>query len=82
MLLPSLNETELRQRATAIRKRALTNQEERSLDTLYIALGLATWQATDGGRPAPAEATTHLPTAFHVLHVIAMAHEEPLTMQN
>ena len=31
-------------------KRATSNYEERGLDTLFLALGLATWTARDGGR--------------------------------
>jgi len=34
-----------------ISRRARSNQEERGLETLYLALGLATWPAADGGRP-------------------------------
>lgn len=34
-----------------IRKRALANQEERGLETLYLALGIATWPASDDGKP-------------------------------
>jgi very-short-patch-repair endonuclease len=35
-----------------IRRRALENIEERGLETLFIAAGLASWPAEDGGRPA------------------------------
>ncbi len=35
-------------------KRALANFEERGLDTLFLALGLATWPMADGGRPPSA----------------------------
>jgi hypothetical protein len=34
-----------------IRKRAIVNQEERGLDTLFLALGMASWPASDDGRP-------------------------------
>ncbi|MGH8636145.1 MAG: AAA domain-containing protein, partial [Burkholderiales bacterium] len=34
-----------------IRKRALINQEERGLDTMFLALGTASWPASDDGRP-------------------------------
>ena len=59
-LLPNLAETELRQRASAIRKRALANLEEKGLATLYVALGKATWPVTDGGR-APEAVVILLP---------------------
>jgi hypothetical protein len=34
-----------------IRRRAQLNEEERGLETLYVALGMASWPAADGGRP-------------------------------
>ncbi len=37
-----------------IAKRALSNYEERGLDTLFLAMGLATWTAEDDGREAAA----------------------------
>jgi very-short-patch-repair endonuclease len=37
-----------------IYRRALTNLEEKGLTTLFLALGMATWTATDGGRPPEA----------------------------
>lgn len=38
-------------RAHGIRDRAQINNEERGLETLFLALGLATWPAADGGKP-------------------------------
>ncbi|MFN0009321.1 MAG: AAA domain-containing protein [Planctomycetota bacterium] len=35
---------------TEIRRRATTNQEERGLETLYVAFGSVSWQSDDGGR--------------------------------
>src|SRR5206468_1135642 len=35
-----------------VRRRALSNQEERGLMTLFVALGMATWKSADEGRPA------------------------------
>ena len=32
-------------------RRALANREEKGLDTLHLAIGFATWEATDGGKP-------------------------------
>ena len=37
-----------------IHRRALTNLEEKGLDTLFLALGMATWEPTDAGRPPEA----------------------------
>ena len=37
-----------------IARRALANAEEKGLHTLFVALGMATWPAEDGGRPAQA----------------------------
>ncbi len=42
--------------AGEIRRRALTNREERGLETLYVAFGSVTWQADDGGRNPDAPA--------------------------
>lgn len=48
--------TEVRRKLVSIQRKALSNSEERGLDTLYLAAGFATWPASDGGRPycAPA----------------------------
>jgi len=35
-----------------IRRRAKSNEEEKGLQTLFVALGMATWEAGDDGRPA------------------------------
>ena len=37
-----------------IRRDATANLEEKGLDTLFLALGIATWTALDGGSPANA----------------------------
>ncbi|HKV93642.1 MAG TPA: AAA domain-containing protein [Candidatus Angelobacter sp.] len=37
-----------------IYRRAMANLEEKGLQTLFVAIGKATWPATDGGRPAEA----------------------------
>ena len=42
---------EIRETLVALQRRAVTNFEEKGVDTLYLALGTATWPATDGGRP-------------------------------
>lgn len=48
--------TETRRKLISIQRKALSNSEERGLDTLYLAAGFAKWPASDGGRPycAPA----------------------------
>ena len=38
-------------RLLEIRRRAKANEEEKGLQTLFVALGMATWEAEDGGRP-------------------------------
>lgn len=35
----------------AVRRKALSNKEEKGIDTLQLALGIATWPALDGGTP-------------------------------
>lgn len=50
-LLPAQDEAIIASRAQQIRRRALTNLEERGLETLFLALGMAKWPAADGGRP-------------------------------
>jgi hypothetical protein len=37
-----------------IARRAMANLEEKGLQTLFVAMGQATWPATDGGRPTEA----------------------------
>lgn len=37
-----------------IGRKARSNMEERGIQTLYVAYGMATWPADDGGRPAEA----------------------------
>lgn len=40
-----------RQALIAIQRKALSNLEEKGIETLHVAIGLATWPASDGGRP-------------------------------
>ena len=35
----------------AIQRKASSNLEEKGIETLFLALGMATWPAADGGRP-------------------------------
>ncbi len=48
-------EAEARQKArhalVAIQRKALGNLEEKGIETLHLAMGMATWPASDGGRP-------------------------------
>ena len=41
----------IRHSLVAIQRKAKDNQEEKGLETLFLALGQATWPAEDGGRP-------------------------------
>jgi very-short-patch-repair endonuclease len=41
-------------RLREIRRKALENLEEKGLDTLHLAIGMATWPTDDGGRPPEA----------------------------
>lgn len=58
VLLSDLVPQDLRAHAThaltQIEARARSNFEERGLDTLFLALGLASWKAADGGRDTAA----------------------------
>jgi very-short-patch-repair endonuclease len=53
-LLPSGKDESLTSLVREIARRAQANAEEKGLQTLFVALGMATWAATDGGRPADA----------------------------
>jgi very-short-patch-repair endonuclease len=48
-------EAEARQRVrsalVALQRKALSNLEEKGIETLHLAMGMATWPASDGGRP-------------------------------
>lgn len=39
---------------TDVRARALMNSEERGIETLFMAMGMAAWESTDGDRPPEA----------------------------
>ena len=41
----------MRKALVAIQRKALGNLEEKGIETLHLALGMATWAASDGGRP-------------------------------
>ena len=50
-LLPATDVVKTAAQLREIGKRALVNLEERGLQTLFLALGMATWPSTDDGRP-------------------------------
>ncbi len=52
-------------RIRAIARRALSNAEEKGLETLFLALGMATWSVSSDGRP-PAAAVLLLPVAIEL----------------
>jgi very-short-patch-repair endonuclease len=41
----------VRSALVALQRKALSNLEEKGLETLHLAIGMATWPASDGGRP-------------------------------
>lgn len=41
----------IRSALVALRRKALSNLEEKGIETLHLAMGMATWPAPDGGRP-------------------------------
>jgi hypothetical protein len=53
-LAPELEDEILNKSLRDIQRRALENLEEKGLSTLFVTFGVATWPATDGGRPAEA----------------------------
>ncbi len=53
-LLPDRADESLTSLLRDIARRAQANSEEKGLQTLFVALGMATWAADDGGRPADA----------------------------
>ncbi|MCL4516112.1 MAG: DUF4011 domain-containing protein [Firmicutes bacterium] len=50
-LLPNEDENKMRAKIHEIRRRALSNLEEKGLETLFLVFGMATWDTMDGGRP-------------------------------
>lgn len=53
-LFPDTEQTRVRAVLREIHRRALANLEEKGLQTLFLAVGMATWPAGDGGRDAEA----------------------------
>ncbi|MFQ4138541.1 DUF4011 domain-containing protein [Nodosilinea sp. PGN35] len=67
--LNRLIDKEVQEQANAciqkIHRRALANLEEKGLDTLFLALGMATWEPVDAGRP-PKSALILLPIRVEI----------------
>jgi very-short-patch-repair endonuclease len=53
-LVTNLPDDELILKALGILRRAQANQEEKGLTTMFVALGMASWKAADGGRDSDA----------------------------
>jgi very-short-patch-repair endonuclease len=53
-LVSNLSDQELALKALGIWRRAQENQEEKGLTTMFVALGMASWKAADGGRDSDA----------------------------
>jgi len=53
-LLPRADEVRVLGKVQEIRRRALANLEEKGLETLFVAVGMASWKPGDEGRPAAA----------------------------
>jgi hypothetical protein len=70
-LLPHAEETKAAAQVQKIRRRAITNLEEKGLETLFLALGMATWTPTDAGRP-PEAAILLVPIAVEVRGAIKL----------
>jgi very-short-patch-repair endonuclease len=51
-LWPNDDVTAIAAKLREIARRALSNEEEKGLKTLYVAIGMATWPPSDEGRPA------------------------------
>ncbi|HEY9861412.1 MAG TPA: AAA domain-containing protein [Candidatus Obscuribacterales bacterium] len=70
-LLPQVEEIKTAAQVQKIRRRAITNLEEKGLETLFLALGMATWTPTDAGRP-PEAAILLVPIAVEVRGTIKL----------
>ncbi len=53
-LVTGVSDDDLALKALNIWRRAQMNQEEKGLATMYVAVGMASWKATDGGRDSEA----------------------------
>lgn len=64
-LLPEADQVQTAAIVQAIRRRAQANSEEKGIETLFLAIGMASWPAADGGRP-PEAAVLLLPMIVEV----------------
>jgi hypothetical protein len=53
-LVTNISDEDLILKALGIWRRAQANQEEKGLATMFVALGMASWKASDGGRDSEA----------------------------
>ena len=60
-----------------ISRRALENLEEKGLSTLFLTFGMATWPATDGGRPSEAPVLLFYVESFHLAEKAGLALNTP-----
>lgn len=72
---PEADFTRLAAQAREIRRRAQSNDEERGLQTLFMAAGMASWPADDEGRP-PQSAVLLLP-----INIKSRSHERAFSLQ-
>ena len=70
-LLPQAEELKAAARVGQIRRRAIANLEEKGLETLFLALGMASWIPSDGGR-APSSAVLLVPITVELHGVIKL----------
>jgi hypothetical protein len=62
-LAPDQDQTKTAARVREISRRARINMEEKGLQTLFLALGMATWPSADNGRP-PSAAVLLVPVSI------------------
>ncbi len=70
-LVPQAEELKVAAQVQQIRRRAITNLEEKGLETLFLALGMASWTPDDGGRP-PEAAVLLVPISVETRGVIKL----------
>lgn len=70
-LLPEADETTTAACLQTIQRRAQTNLEEKGLETLFLACGMATWASVDGGRP-PLSAVLLVPIALQTKGILKL----------
>jgi very-short-patch-repair endonuclease len=63
--VPQSEQSKIGSRARTIRRRSIVNLEEKGIQTLFVAMGIATWDMNDGGRP-PAAPVLLLPVEIEL----------------